>query len=490
MNDQWKKILTTVKKGDVRCVYLLHGDEEYKVDSARRQLMELLVSEADRSLNLVALDGAEVTWGEVLAHLRTTSMFGGRKVVVVKDARLGEGPDKAFEKARKAWAEEKRGRAANIMMGILGEVDWPLESLSDGGPDARDKDSWCKEAGIKGFKSDDFEWMGELLDYALKQGLLPAKNDDTEKLEDFISRADPAESVLVLVAGAADKRTSFYKAVDRYGDIIPFVAPRGDFKKRSSLKREIDRAAAKAGKKVDGSALRRLELKTGFDFRRAMGEIEKLIVFVGDAKVITARDVDAVVPRTKEESIFELNDAFATRKASVVLRLVDELESSGHHPLELLGLIHSQLRNLLLASKYAADMSGKKLWNPRMNYSEFQKITWKAIKESVQKGENGADSAGSATGKKKKKTKSDRWADLEKRPNPIFPGLHPFVAFNALKNQANYKTGDLVRAFRILAEVDDRVKRSAGDELFLVEQAFLAICANRHSFLENRRREF
>lgn len=483
MADEWQKIINDVRKGKPKGSYLICGEDEFKAESAFKELMDELVPERDRSLNLVILDGAESTWEDTLNELRTASMFGGRKVVAIKDARLGSDPSKAFEKAKSAWREGTEGkqrRAANIMMGILADIDWPLDALSDGDPEYRDADKWKSEAKIT-LKDDDFQWMDRLLSFARKNNLTPRKSDGSEKLEISIKNLDPSQAVLVLAAKSASKAAGIYKAVAAAGVVLSFDAARSDYQKRSSLKAEIEHALEQSGKKIDAGALQKLELKVGFDLRRAIGEIEKLIVYIGKNQIIRAEDVEAVVPRTREESIFDLTDAIARRDSSAALKLIIDLEGTGHHPLELIGLIHSQLRNLFLAAYYAKELSKKKLWDREMNYGDFQNRAWAAIKKAE---EEKSEAGGEKKPKSKRKTKDDRIAEIENSPPSIFPKLHPFVAFNALRYQTNYKPSEFPRAFRIIAAVDERIKRSAGDPLMLLEQAMLAICNRQSTFLD------
>lgn len=478
MDGTWEKAISGIRKGKVHSAYLLYGEEEFNISRALDALIEELVPKQDRALNLVTLDGAESTWEEVLGHLRTLSMFGGRKVVLVKDARLGTNLKDVFKRVRatlQEGSEGKRRRATAIMMGILGDLDWPLEALSDGGLDARSPDDWEKAASIK-IEEDDPRWMANMYEYARSEGLLPRRADDTERLEKFIGNADPGEAVLVLTSATANKGGSIYKKIADSGVVCGFEEPRGDHLRRASLKNEIEGMLVKEGKKINRDAMERLELKTGFDLRRAAVEMEKLLTFVGDRKNVTVEDVEAVVPHTKEESVFQLTDAFAQKDSAEVLRLTDQLIAEGHHPLELLGVIHSLLRSLLLASSYAKDLSRQKLWSGGMSYGEFQKRTWPAIKKSVNEKKPG-----------RKKTKEDRTLELENAPEPIFPGLHPFVAYKALKDQSNFTGPELIRGFKLLAAVDDRVKRSAGDPQVLIEQAVLAICKNDPVFLDENK---
>ena len=478
MSDTSEKVISDIRKGKARSSYLLYGEEEFSVSRALDALVDALVPEQDRALNLVMLDGAECAWEEVLGHLRTLPMFGGRKVVVVRDARLGTHLKDVFRRARILWQEGSEGnrrRAATIMMGILGDLDWPLEALSDGGPEAPEPEKWKKAAAID-IEPDDPKWMNSLFEYTRAEGLNPRKADETAQIEGIIENIDPSDAVLVLTSATANQNSSFYKKINVHGVIWGFDAPKIDRLKRASLKSEIDGILAREGKKISADAMLRLEKKTGFDLRRAAVEIEKLVTFIGDRKNITSEDINALVPQTKEESVFQLTDAFAQRDAAEVLRLAHELMASDHHPLEILGVVHTLLRNLLLAAGYSRDISQQKLWNDKMSYGEFQKQTWPALKKNI----NGKKSG-------KKKTKEGRIVELESPPEPVFPDLHPFVAYKAMKDQANFTPAELIRGLKLLGAVDERIKRSAGDPLVLIEQTVLAICKNTPVFLDERR---
>ena len=81
------KILEQAKEGSIAPIYLLHGDD-YLVKSALKELIEILVPESQRSTNLQVFDGNEADFREILNSVNTFALFGGRKVIVVRDSSI------------------------------------------------------------------------------------------------------------------------------------------------------------------------------------------------------------------------------------------------------------------------------------------------------------------------------------------------------------------------------------------------------------------
>ncbi|MCG6919315.1 MAG: hypothetical protein LJE89_17435 [Deltaproteobacteria bacterium] len=81
------KVLEQVEEGSIAPIYLLHG-EDYLVKTALEELTELLVPESQRSTNLQVVDGREADFRQILDSVNTFALFGGRKVVVVRNSRI------------------------------------------------------------------------------------------------------------------------------------------------------------------------------------------------------------------------------------------------------------------------------------------------------------------------------------------------------------------------------------------------------------------
>ncbi len=67
-------------------VYLLQGDEDLLVEHALTELLDQLIPEPDRPLNLDVVYADEIPIGDLMTRIDTLPFFGPRRVVVVKAA--------------------------------------------------------------------------------------------------------------------------------------------------------------------------------------------------------------------------------------------------------------------------------------------------------------------------------------------------------------------------------------------------------------------
>ncbi|HSA22179.1 MAG TPA: DNA polymerase III subunit delta [Myxococcota bacterium] len=76
-----------LKKGELASTYLLAGEEEALLERALKQVMARALSAKGASdLSVSRLEGKGASAAEIEAATRTGSLFGGRRVVVVRDA--------------------------------------------------------------------------------------------------------------------------------------------------------------------------------------------------------------------------------------------------------------------------------------------------------------------------------------------------------------------------------------------------------------------
>ncbi len=107
--------LAAIRDGHPAPVDLLDGDPFLSLRAAR-SIAEALVPEAQRSLNLVEVDGAAGP-GEVAGELGTGGLFGGGKVVLVAEPAFLQSKEDlagAFAKASDMWREGRQREAARL----------------------------------------------------------------------------------------------------------------------------------------------------------------------------------------------------------------------------------------------------------------------------------------------------------------------------------------------------------------------------------------
>jgi DNA polymerase III subunit delta len=118
-------------------------------------------------------------------------------------------------------------------------------------------------------------------------------------------------------------RTNWGKAVEGAGGFVAKFDP-----DPKGLKDEIRRAAAAAGKPMAPAAAEAIAEMTGGSLTRALDEVEKLILYVGEAEAIREADVRAVVVPSREWNVFKMTDAIAGGDVPAALRQLRDLVGS------------------------------------------------------------------------------------------------------------------------------------------------------------------
>ena len=247
-----------VRKGEVAPVYCLYGEEEYRREQALNQLLDALLAEGARDLNLDQIRPGEAETGSILGSARTLPFLAPRRVVLIRG----------------------------------------VEELSR-------------------------EQQEELLAYL----------------------DDPCPtSCLVLAARRLDLRTRLAAALQKKGMLLRF-----DRLEAESLKESLLAAANEQGVRLQPEAINLLMALVGDDFRQLIYNVEKLALFVGEHKEISAKDVEALVGETRVRSIFQLTDAVSSRNLDIALRCLTSLLESGEEPLAIIGMLARQIRLLIRA---------------------------------------------------------------------------------------------------------------------------------------------
>ncbi len=157
--------------------------------------------------------------------------------------------------------------------------------------------------------------------------------------------AAPSEStILLLLANKIDKRTKFYKACKKVGEIVecPGLS-------ESEVMSWLNQEVAKRDKSIDGNAARALIDRTGTHLSDAQNALSLVMHYVGEEiSRIGLADVEAACADVAEEEIWALTDAIATSQSGAALAALRRLTDLGKHPDEMIGTI-----NWLLKSAYA-----------------------------------------------------------------------------------------------------------------------------------------
>lgn len=176
------------------------------------------------------------------------------------------------------------------------------------------------------------------------------RDADQEALVAYLERGD-SPTAAIFVARELDRRRRLYLTFRRVGTVVECrpMPPR----ERPAW---VTGRFAAFGKRPAPGAAESLVALAGGSLRDLDHEVAKVVAYVGDRPQVTAADVEAIVSRLGEASIFTLVDAVGSGDASGALRaLHDNLAT--HEPLQVLFMIARQFR--LIARAHAEVAKGR-----------------------------------------------------------------------------------------------------------------------------------
>ena len=133
------------------------------------------------------------------------------------------------------------------------------------------------------------------------------------------------------------------------------------------------RLRKEADNKISLAALEKLLYLIGEDAKNIQQEIQKLLTYVNDGREVNEQDVELLVSRTREESIFEFVDALGNRNAAKAAKTLDILLDQ-QEGFQILAMIIRQFR-LLIQTKDLYE-NGKSLEEIAAKVSDFQHRTF------------------------------------------------------------------------------------------------------------------
>jgi len=444
-----EKAILDLKKGKVAPCYLLYGEEEYLIQEALRDILDLLIPPSDRDFGLFFLDGSDADFDLLRDRLLSPSLLGGPKVVVVKNTEIFQSKENLgdlIQKIRESLGEQPE-KAARYFQAFLKLSGFAWEDLQGEGWRKITDEQWRK-AVEEDAGDDRHTWLPRIVEICAGRGMMSGGDADlSDSFEKLLAGGLPAGNCLILTAEAADKRKKIFKVIDRTGVVLHF----GKIKEtatRETLKSEAKKLLDGCGKSLTSGAWAALGKKTGFQLRPSLNELQKLVVFAGEKTMIDEEDVETVVGKTKEDRVFDLTNALSEKNAPAALLALQGLLDQGEPPLMILSMVSREIRLLLQASILV--QSGKlPSMTPGMEFPVFQKKIYPAVS-----------------------------AMAESLPGKDFlPGKNPYVIYKALGNCRRFSYPVLVSYLDDLVEMDRSMKSSATDQRILLERFLIKACS-------------
>jgi DNA polymerase III subunit delta len=445
-------VLRDIKKGGIASCYLLYGEEEYLIQDAFNKILDLLIPQADRDLNLYSVDGQQENISDICLALLSMPLIPGRKIVAVKDTRLFQSKKALPGLVNKVRdnMESNPSRAAGDFLQLLRLAGWKLDDFRDGGWKRITDGDWQKN--VPGDSGEDREkWLPKIVDLCTESGLeSEAAGENTEGLNRIIAGGIPEGTHLILTAQEVDKRKSLFKQIAETGKTLYFSRARDEKKQKFLLLEAAQELLSLKGKKLAPDAWQALGRKTGFDLRESIAAIEKLITYAGDKPVIDAGDVEDAIGKTKEEKGFDLTGALAEKNLPRSLMLLEDLLDQGIHHLAIMKMIIKEMR-LILYAKLAV-MSGKmESYSPNMDFSRFQSGIYPILKDLCGTKKNGPG---------------------------ILSAQHPYVVYKLLKNSGNFSYKRILDCMEYLVRMEVSLRSTGKDPKLMLERFFVEVCLN------------
>lgn len=445
-----EKVITDLKKGKVAPCYLLHGEENYLLTDALNQILDVVMPESDRDFGLFFVDGENADFDLLKDHLLAPSLLGGRKVVVVKNTTIFQSKDNLSELIAKIkdQLDTHPEKAVKYFLTFLKLSGFAWEDMLGAGWQKITDQQW--HSAVEGDPGDDrHKWLPRIVELCAGRGFSADGGVDTaEQFEGLLTRGLPAGNCLILTAETVDKRKKIFKVFEKIGVILPFAAIRTEAVSKEMLKLEAQKMLSRYGKILTPAAWVALGRKTGYQLRPSLNELQKLIDFAGERAAIDEKDVEAVVGKTKEDSIFDLTNALSEKNAVAALCALKALLDQGEHPLMILTMIGREIR-LLLQAVILVNSEKIPRINSHMDFASFQKNVYPSV---------------------------SRLAANFSSKDDVLIKKHPYVIFNSLRNCGRFSYKVLVCYLDDLLDMDRAMKSSATDPQLLLENFLIKAC--------------
>lgn len=449
------KVMADIGRGTVASVYLLCGDELVAREGARA-IVDALVPADHQALSVETIN-EDAEAATVPGRLRTVPLFGGTKVVVVRDTKAFVSKQNVGDLFRKSWEAwkardaEKAARGFLQAAGVAG-LDRPfLERAMQGElPSALWKDLLTVPS-----TEESTQWVRETARRLVADGaeIPEAIGAGTAAVfEDLLKRGIPPGAVLILTAEVVDQRRALFKRIAETGVVVDCGVRTGKLGE-TQMKPEVARARIKeavhrAGKRIDEGAATCIVERTGFSVRTLESELEKILLYVGDRAEVRTADVLAVLSSSREAGIFDLTNALEGRDVAGALHALRALAAQREGAQPILGMIAATIRSLLLA-RCALDGRLDGQIDPRLTYPAFQSRVLPRLAA-----EAGPDDGSAAK----------------------LRAMHPFRTFNLLKASSRFTLTDLLRGLDAIHQADLALKNTGQAEGVILETLALTLC--------------
>jgi len=188
-------------------------------------------------------------------------------------------------------------------------------------------------------------FMAERRLVVIKDSILLEEKKDSgaeKQLEAYLETLPETTCLVFYNRGNTDKRKALYSFIKKRGKAVEFerLTPQ-------DLQRWVGSTLKKQNKTMSPEDIQYFLYLTGNKLEDVSNELAKLVAYVGDRASIRREDLDRIVTRNPEHTVFQLVEAIGEKKSGQALALLDELLYNGQPLLAILSMIARQFRLIL-----------------------------------------------------------------------------------------------------------------------------------------------
>ena len=178
----------------------------------------------------------------------------------------------------------------------------------------------------------------------------PGTATDGEMLSEYLD--DPVEATcLVFEAAKLDSRRAAAKLLVSRATRVDCSAP----EREADVRRWIEGSVNARGFAMEPEAVTYLLEMVGLELQQLHQELDKVELFAANGESMSARQLEKLLGRSREHSVFELTDALIAGRAEAAMRVLNRLLDDGEEPVRILAMVCWVIRQLITAR----DLSGR-----------------------------------------------------------------------------------------------------------------------------------
>lgn len=153
--------------------------------------------------------------------------------------------------------------------------------------------------------------------------------------------------VLVFFAEEYDHRKKLYKAMREKHHVVEFPKLKG-----IALEQWAASFIQRRGYQCASAAIKRIVDLAGANLQMLAAELEKLLLYTGAEKNISAVAVEELISGSRQQGIFDFIGAVGRKDRNAALRSLANLLGMGEHPLVIVSMLARHCRQVLIAKEF------------------------------------------------------------------------------------------------------------------------------------------